>query len=146
MGLGLSEGLGGTRDGSANDDFTSGQDVCAKPSLVNESLDHLWWRELSGRQGLAETKAGLAKLHAAKQNRTNLEFLAYQGVESHASGDKVPSSDGQVVRPAVLGDEAFDFLGFDQCEVLARFFMSIEVPIAFDACTGNHAGRLVFMR
>ncbi len=95
---------------------------------------------------MAEAKAGLAKFNAAKQHRTNIEFLAYQGVEAHAAGDKIPPSDRQVVWPAMLGDKAFDFLCLDQSDVLARFFMSIEVAIAFDARAGNNADRVVFMR
>jgi hypothetical protein len=42
-------------------------------------------------------------------------------------------------------DESLDFLGFDQSDVLARFFVSIKVAIPVDAGAYDDTNRLVFV-
>ena len=132
------EGLGGTVHLGTNGYLTRGQGICTQAGLVHESFDHLWRSKLGRGQGFSETKAGFAEFHAAKQYRADPELLSDQGVQPHAAGDEVSTSDRQVSRTTMLGGEAFNFLCFNQRDVLTGLLVPIKVPISFGSHTGNN--------
>ena len=89
LALRLSEGLGGTLDAGSNCYCSCRQDVRSESRFVHEGLDHGCRAEPVKRQDLAQSKAWLTKFDAPEKYRTNLELMAYEFIQPHATGNEI---------------------------------------------------------
>jgi hypothetical protein len=116
----------------ADRQLTARQCICAKTRSVDEALDNLCGWQSRRCERLTETEARFAQLDATEAHRTDKELDSNELVETHSTSDDVATSCRQIRSALLLGEERLDFFCFYERDVLARFAMTVEVPVAFE--------------
>lgn len=72
-----------------------------------------------------------------KADRTDQKLASDKFVQPDAASNDVAAGSRQIARRIILGEEGFNGLGLNECDILAGFVMLVEVTVAFDSGTGN---------
>jgi hypothetical protein len=123
--------------------LTAGQSIRSQTSLSQERFDYLVCRKLDGGKRSTKTQAWLAKLYASKAQAANQELSTDQFVQTYSPRDYIAAGYREIMRTTKSALEALNLFGLNKRDVLARRFVTPEVPITFNARAGDNANTIV---